>query len=337
MATIKNDNVVNNINIPTTEGEAKTSGLSSERRDTSSFNYGDYSLANVAMVMNTVNALASHIYSKFIPNDRIAHTTYDIDDIQIGLNLIFRKTKNGETLSVTDKDNRNYLNYLITGQVLSNNIEYHKPQINGSVDYSSSNNFLIDEAPSSADGTDSARNNTLWAWDNAGTRGQWRTAKVSSKYESSSISVNSTDGIILRIDNNLKTAATASAELGAIATANEYTLKFINDSFLDSEAVITSAGLVKSVRTKNSHHIAKKENTNQTGNFTFDVYVPGTGDAVKKMTLTFNKNGLLINTSTVTTDFRFVQTDEAQTFTGVKTFSSGISLPGSPNGSIFLA
>ena len=36
-----------------------------------SFAYGEYSLANIAQVTNTISELAKHVYNNFIPNDRI--------------------------------------------------------------------------------------------------------------------------------------------------------------------------------------------------------------------------------------------------------------------------
>ena len=90
-----------------------------------SFAYGEYSLANIAQVTNTISELAKHVYNNFIPNDRIipnkkADKTTDI--------IFYKKVGTAydtmkDTISGKAAD---YKNYIVTGQNLYNNIKYHK-------------------------------------------------------------------------------------------------------------------------------------------------------------------------------------------------------------------
>ncbi len=109
--------------------------------DVANLPYGAFSSANVAMVMNTVKALANNIYANFIPNKRIL-----TDDSPI----LFYKNGNAQhpaSGQAADDEQKSKFNYLVTGKVLKDNIEYHKPIINGSRDYNNTSNFIIPEMP----------------------------------------------------------------------------------------------------------------------------------------------------------------------------------------------
>jgi hypothetical protein len=56
-----------------------------------SFAYGEYSLANIAQVSNTVSELAKHIYNHFIPNDRIIPSKKSDNQTDI---IFFKKINN---------------------------------------------------------------------------------------------------------------------------------------------------------------------------------------------------------------------------------------------------
>ena len=88
-----------------------------DKKYVDSFAYGEYSLANIAQVTNTISELAKHVYNNFIPNDRIipnkkADTKTDI--------IFYKKVGNAyDNMSDTISDKAaNYKNYIITGQNL---------------------------------------------------------------------------------------------------------------------------------------------------------------------------------------------------------------------------
>ena len=75
-----------------------------------------------------------------------------------------------------------------------------------------------------------------------------------------------------------------------------------------------------------------KDTAAVTDNFSLDVLLmpDSSGDTVKKTTLTFNKYGLLTKyTTPANTNYKLMYEGNSQSFTGLKTFSSGIGLPGS--------
>ena len=106
-----------------------------------SFAYGEYSLANIAQVTNTISELAKHVYNNFIPNDRIIPNKKADGKTDI---IFYKKVSNAydnmkDTISGKAAD---YKNYIVTGQNLYNNIRYHKPFINNTQDYNESSYFI---------------------------------------------------------------------------------------------------------------------------------------------------------------------------------------------------
>lgn len=289
MATIKNTNVVSNI--------TNSEGLNSTRVSTSDFPYGDYSVANVAMVMNTVNTLASHIYSNFIPNDRIIPDKYKISEDADDSNIIFYKSvdsTDGE-VSVTDKDDKDFLKYLITGQVLRDNIEFHKPKINGTYDYDQTFSFLLDTDP--GDGNYAGRNNTIYCWQNGASSASWLGAKVNPNYVDTSIT---SSGISIKIDNQLKHKKSTDATSFSIAESTGESIELFDSNFNKYNFSFKDTGLLSSfVNTGTANILTKKEITDSesskiAGNeYELTVYIPGTNNEVSQATLKFSKFGIL--------------------------------------------
>ena len=109
------------------------------------------------------------------------------------------------------------------------------------------------------------------------------------------------------------------------------TITIIGDDFVKCKFTFTENGLVNSAVTTGSYRV-KKDTTEVNSDFTLDVLLEpdSSGDTVKKTTLTFNKYGLLTKyTTPTTTSYKLMYEGNSQSFTGLKSFSSGIGLPGS--------
>ena len=248
-----------------------------------SFAYGEYSLANIAQVTNTISELAKHVYNNFIPNDRIipnkkADTKTDI---------IFYKKKGTTYDDMSDTISSkaaNYKNYIITGQNLYNNIKYHKPFINNTQDYSESNYFI---APTGIPNTEAGnalqdkRVGSAYVW-NANKDADWYRvhilpeAPTTGKTAANDFNIDTTNKTLdIKIDNTLT---------GSI-TNNSNAVIVLNKDFGFETFTLSSAGLVKKVDKSTGYAIS--------GDGLSDKSVNVLTDSLEKRKITFTDAGLV--------------------------------------------
>lgn len=288
-----------------------------------SFAYGEYSLANIAQVSNTVSELAKHIYNHFIPNDRIIPSKKSDNQTDI----IFYKKINNAYDAMTDTisgKTANYKNYIVTGQNLYNNIKYHKPFINNTQDYNESNYFVVPTGISASDTqTQNGRVGSAYIW-NSQRSADWYRAQVSSeapaKGKTAANDYSFDDKVFnIKINNTLS---------GTGLSSNKVTV--LSSNFELEEFTLTSAGLTKSINKSDGFNVKEGETlVNVDTSFKVLLYPSENGDTVKETTLTFNKYGLLIKYTTPTeTSYKLMHEGNTQEFTGLKTFKDGVGLPG---------
>lgn len=247
-----------------------------------SFAYGEYSLANIAQVTNTVSELAKHVYNNFIPNDRIipnkkADTKTDI---------IFYKKKGTTYDDMSDTISSkaaNYKNYIITGQNLYNNIKYHKPFINNTQDYNESNYFITPTGiPNTEAGNalQAQRVGSAYVW-NANKDADWYRVHILSEAPKAGTTayndylINSTTKTLdIKIDNTLT---------GTGLTDNSVTL--LNDTLGKETFTFSSAGLVKTVNKSDGYAISGDGLNGKTVNLLTD--------SLEKRKITFTDAGLV--------------------------------------------
>ena len=247
-----------------------------------SFAYGEYSLANIAQVTNTISELAKHVYNNFIPNDRIipnkkADTKTDI--------IFYKKVGNAyDNMSDTISNKAaNYKNYIITGQNLYNNIKYHKPFINNTQDYSESNYFITPTGiPNTEAGNalQAQRVGSAYVW-NANKNADWYRvhilpdAPTTGKTAYNDYLINSTTKTLdIKIDNTLT---------GTGLTDNTVTL--LNDTLGKETFTFSSAGLVKTVNKSDGYAISGDGLNGKTVNILTDT--------LEKRKITFTDAGLV--------------------------------------------
>ena len=247
-----------------------------------SFAYGEYSLANIAQVTNTISELAKHVYNNFIPNDRIipnkkADTKTDI--------IFYKKvgTAYDDMSDTISSKAANYKNYIITGQNLYNNIKYHKPFINNTQDYNESNYFIT---PTGIPNTEAGnalqvqRVGSAYVW-NASKNADWYRvhilpdAPTTGKTAYNDYLINSTTKTLdIKIDNTLT---------GTGLTDNSVTL--LNDTLGKETFTFTSAGLVKTVNKSDGYAISGDGLNGKTVNLLTDN--------LEKRKITFTDAGLV--------------------------------------------
>ena len=253
-----------------------------DKKYVDSFAYGEYSLANIAQVTNTISELAKHVYNNFIPNDRIipnkkADTKTDI--------IFYKKVSNAyDDMSDTISDKAaNYKNYIITGQNLYNNIKYHKPFINNTQDYSESNYFITPTGiPNTEAGNalQAQRVGSAYVW-NANKNADWYRvhilpdAPATEKTAYNDYLINSTTKTLdIKIDNTLT---------GTGLTDNTVTL--LNDTLGKETFTFSSAGLVKTVNKSDGYAISGDGLNGKTVNLLTD--------SLEKRKITFTDAGLV--------------------------------------------
>lgn len=289
------------------------------------FAYGEYSLANIAQVSNTVSELAKHIYNHFIPNDRIIPSKKSDNQTDI---IFYKKIDNAYdamTDTISGKT-ANYKNYIVTGQNLYNNIKYHKPFINNTQDYNESNYFVVPTGISASDTqTQTGRVGSAYVW-NENRNADWYRTQVSSEAPGTG----KTAANDYSLDNDKKVFnIKINNTLGGTGLSNNK-VTVLSSNFELEEFTLTSAGLTKSVNKSDGFNV-KEDETPVSGDTSFNVllYPPENGDVVKETTLTFNKYGLLIKYTTPTeTSYKLMHEGNTQEFTGLKTFKDGVGLPG---------
>lgn len=247
-----------------------------------SFAYGEYSLANIAQVTNTISELAKHVYNNFIPNDRIipnkkADTKTDI--------IFYKKVGTAydnmkDTISGKSAD---YKNYIITGQNLYNNIKYHKPFINNTQDYNESSYFITPTGiPNTEAGNalQAQRVGSAYVW-NASKNADWyrvhilSDAPTAGKTAYNDYVINSTTKTLdIKIDNTLT---------GTGLTDNSVTL--LNDTLGKETFTFSSAGLVKTVNKSDGYAISGDGLNGKTVNILTDN--------LEKRKITFTDAGLV--------------------------------------------
>lgn len=253
-----------------------------DKKYVDSFAYGEYSLANIAQVTNTISELAKHVYNNFIPNDRIipnkkADTKTDI--------IFYKKVGTAydnmkDTISGKSAD---YKNYIITGQNLYNNIKYHKPFINNTQDYNESSYFIT---PTGIPNTDAGnalqaqRVGSAYVW-NASKNADWyrvhilSDAPTAGKTAYNDYVINSTTKTLdIKIDNTLT---------GTGLTDNSVTL--LNDTLGKETFTFSSAGLVKTVNKSDGYAISGDGLNGKTVNLLTD--------SLEKRKITFTDAGLV--------------------------------------------
>lgn len=307
-------------------GETKSQGLTIEKAKdgnnvfVDTLPYGEFSLANIAQISNTIKALAQHIYNNFIPNDRIipSGSVYK-ESTNSNVDLIFYKFNNNNEVT-NSGTNFNFRKYLITGENLRENIIYHKPKINGSQNYNSIDNFIVPTATSDPNFT--GRNGTLYGGkDNTA---EFLGVQISQDYKEANESTKSSaelknDFIILNMSTPFKVDNTPAT--------TDTTLTYIDDTLNKNTLVISSGGIAKSQKDENTF-INTVENAETGGSFTFYSGVNDDG-TLKTRTVTFSSRGLITKiTDAVDTSpsLKVINTSD-QTFTGLKTFSDGVGLP----------
>lgn len=300
--------------------------------------YGEYSLANIAQVTNTIKALAQHIYNNFIPSDRIipSGVTYPYmssQNVNTTADLIFYKfyDNHGTTTEVTNAGERagnvnfDFRKYLITGENLRENIKYHKPKINGTQDYNENSDFIIPSALTGDNPT--GRNGTLYG--GTGGRAEFLGVQISQKYKAKDSNESSAE---LKKNEKNKNYITLNMSTpfkvnGNVVDANaETSLTYIDKDLNENTLVISSGGIVMS-QTKVENSFANSV-TGGANSFTFYSDVTNDGNLQTK-TVKFNARGLITSISgPTTTNLKVINTSN-QEFTGVKTFKTGIGLPSS--------
>ena len=253
-----------------------------DKKYVDSFAYGEYSLANIAQVTNTISELAKHVYNNFIPNDRIipnkkADTKTDI--------IFYKKVGTAydnmkDTISGKSAD---YKNYIITGQNLYNNIKYHKPFINNTQDYSESNYFITPTGiPNTEAGNalQAQRVGSAYVW-NANKNADWYRVHILSEAPKAGTTayndylINSTTKTLdIKIDNTLT---------GTGLTDNTVTL--LNDTLGKETFTFSSAGLVKTVNKSDGYAISGDGLNGKTVNVLTD--------SLEKRKITFTDAGLV--------------------------------------------
>ena len=248
-----------------------------------SFAYGEYSLANIAQVTNTISELAKHVYNNFIPNDRIipnkkADKTTDI--------IFYKKVGNAydnmkDTISGKAAD---YKNYIVTGQNLYNNIKYHKPFINNTQDYSESNYFIVPTGIPSTDAGNTLqaqRVGSAYVW-NANKDADWYRvhilpdAPTTGKTAANDFNIDTTNKTLdIKIDNTLT---------GSI-TNNSNAVIVLNKDFGFETFTLSSAGLVKKVDKSTGYAIS--------GDGLSGKSVNVLTDSLEKRKITFTDAGLV--------------------------------------------
>lgn len=291
-----------------------------------SFAYGEYSLANIAQVSNTVSELAKHIYNHFIPNDRIIPSKKSDNQTDI----IFYKKINNAYDTMTDTisgKTANYKNYIVTGQNLYNNIKYHKPFINNTQDYNESNYFVVPTGISASDTqTQAGRLGSTYVWNSNRNADWYRIQVVPDCPAANTLAANDFE----IDDTNKRFNIKINNTLTGTGLSNKK-VTLLDKDFTEEEVEFTSAGIVKKV-TKGNHFKVKKDDIEISfDSVSFDVLlapVNETPDVVRRTTLTFNKFGLLKSyTTPVDTPYKIMYEGNTQTFTGLKTFSDGVGLP----------
>ena len=247
-----------------------------------SFAYGEYSLANIAQVTNTISELAKHVYNNFIPNDRIIPNKKADGKTDI---IFYKKVGTAydnmkDTISDKSAD---YKNYIITGQNLYNNIKYHKPFINNTQDYSESNYFIAPTGiPNTTAGNtlQAQRVGSAYVW-NANKDADWYRvhilpdAPTTGKTAYNDYLINSTTKTLdIKIDNTLT---------GTGLTDNSVTL--LNDTLGKETFTFSSAGLVKKVDKSTGYAIS--------GDGLSDKSVNVLTDSLEKRKITFTDAGLV--------------------------------------------
>jgi len=336
----------------------KNEGLTIEKAHTSganptdivnTFPYGEYSLVNFAQVSKTFQALAQHIYANFIPNDRIIpESDVNYEDANHTNVIFYRFTKNAQdedervsTAGIENSANYELKKYLITGENLEKNIQFHKPKINGTQHYDENSSFqVITEAPANSPER-ARRKNNIYAYDDNGNP-DFYGAQISPDYKEpvspdfSSAEVDSTNKIItLKISNNFK-----KDDTGVNGDTDFYYTSFESDNYLYKHTVsVSSGGLLKS-DTKAAQPINKLlVNGSAATNHTFTVIsdIDSSTGQIKTRTVQVEKSGLISSISEeTTTDFQVVigasGSASKQTFYGVKKFNTGIELPSNQGG-----
>ena len=133
-------------------------------------------------------------------------------------------------------------------------------------------------------------------------------------------------GILTKVEDNGGKLNTLS---GNGLSNNSVTL--LGGDFVQRTFTLTENGLVSTVATGSSFQV-KKDTSAVSSDFSLTILLEpdSSGDTVKKTTLTFNKYGLLTKyTTPAATSYKLMYEGNSQSFTGLKTFSSGIGLPGS--------
>ena len=248
-----------------------------------SFAYGEYSLANIAQVTNTISELAKHVYNNFIPNDRIipnkkADTKTDI--------IFYKKVGTAydnmkDTISGKSAD---YKNYIITGQNLYNNIKYHKPFINNTQDYSESNYFITPTGiPNTEAGNalQAKRVGSAYVW-NANKDADWYRVHILpdapkvGTTAANDFTIDATNKTLdIKIDNTLTGTITNSSN----------TVTLLNDTLGKETFTFSSAGLVKTVNKNDGYAISGDGLNGKTVNVLTD--------SLEKRKITFTDAGLV--------------------------------------------
>ena len=134
-------------------------------------------------------------------------------------------------------------------------------------------------------------------------------------------------GILTKVEDNGGKLNT----LSGTGLSSDKKITLLSGDFALEEFAFTENGLVNTV-TKGNSFTVLKDTAAVSSDFTLDVLLmpDSSGDTVKKTTLTFNKYGLLTKyTTPAATSYKLMYEGNTQSFTGLKTFSSGIGLPGS--------
>jgi hypothetical protein len=307
-------------------GETKSQGLTIEKAKVDNkvfvdtLPYGEFSLANIAQISNTIKTLAQHIYNNFIPNDRIipSGSIYK-ESTNNNVDLIFYKFNNSTEVTNAGT-NFNFRKYLITGENLRENIKYHKPKINNSQNYNSNNNFIIPTAP--ADENYTGRNGTLYG--GKGNTAEFLGIQISQNYKEADSNNSSAE---LKADSDyIILNMSTPFEVNGTPTTNDTSLTYIDDTLNKNTLVISSGGISKSQKSENTF-INTVTNAENGGSFTFYSGVTDEG-ILQTKTVTFSARGLITNISASATDTDIkVINKGSQTFEGLKTFNTGVGLP----------
>ena len=248
-----------------------------------SFAYGEYSLANIAQVTNTISELAKHVYNNFIPNDRIIPNKKADKSTDI---IFYKKVGTAydnmkDTISGKSAD---YKNYIITGQNLYNNIKYHKPFINNTQDYNESSYFIT---PTGIPNTDAGnalqakRVGSAYVW-NANKDADWYRvhilpdAPITGTTAPDDYSIDTTNKTLdIKIDNTLT----------GNVTDRDNTAIILNKDFGFETFIFSSAGLVKKVDKSGGYAISGDGLDNKSVNVLTD--------GLEKRKITFTDAGLV--------------------------------------------